>query len=99
MSAHQGNSACRITVDPSDADVLRIEALVVQRGWPDRLTIALEQALFGRTDRTAYGREAAVSPATATGDLRRAGGAQPERALSSDHRAARSSRSVSRRRR
>ncbi len=26
MSAHQGNPACRITVDPSDADVLRIEA-------------------------------------------------------------------------
>ena len=26
MSAHQGNSACPITVDPSDADVLRIEA-------------------------------------------------------------------------
>ena len=26
MSAHQGNSACRIPVDPSDADVLRIEA-------------------------------------------------------------------------
>ena len=26
MSAHQGNSACRITVDPSTADVLRIEA-------------------------------------------------------------------------
>ncbi len=26
MSAHQGNSACRITVDPSDADVLRVEA-------------------------------------------------------------------------
>jgi hypothetical protein len=25
MSAHQGNSACRITVDPSTADVLRIE--------------------------------------------------------------------------
>ena len=49
----------------------RLEALVVQRGWPDRLTIALEQALFGRTDRTAYGREADVSPATATGDLRR----------------------------
>jgi DNA-binding transcriptional ArsR family regulator len=49
----------------------RLEALVVQRGWPDRLTIALEQALFGRTDRTAYGREADVSPATASGDLRR----------------------------
>ena len=26
MSAHQGNSVCRITVDPSTADVLRIEA-------------------------------------------------------------------------
>jgi hypothetical protein len=26
MSAPQGNSACRITVDPSTADVLRIEA-------------------------------------------------------------------------
>jgi len=26
MSAHQGNSACRITVDPSDGDVLRLEA-------------------------------------------------------------------------
>ncbi len=26
MSAHQGNSGCRISVDPSTADVLRIEA-------------------------------------------------------------------------
>jgi hypothetical protein len=26
MSAHQGSSACRITVSPSDADVLRVEA-------------------------------------------------------------------------
>jgi hypothetical protein len=26
MSAHQGNSACRITVDPPTADLLRIEA-------------------------------------------------------------------------
>ncbi len=26
MSAHQGNSGCRISVDPSMADVLRIEA-------------------------------------------------------------------------
>ncbi|MET0604003.1 MAG: hypothetical protein ABW167_18615 [Baekduia sp.] len=26
MSAHQGNSACRITVNPPTADVLRIEA-------------------------------------------------------------------------
>ena len=26
MSAHQGSSACRISVDPSTADVLRVEA-------------------------------------------------------------------------
>jgi hypothetical protein len=26
MSAHQGNSACRITVDPPTADLLRVEA-------------------------------------------------------------------------
>ena len=26
MSAHQGNPGCRITVDPSTADVLRVEA-------------------------------------------------------------------------
>ncbi|MES1194080.1 MAG: hypothetical protein ABUM26_07115 [Solirubrobacterales bacterium] len=26
MSAHQGNSACRITVDPLTADLLRVEA-------------------------------------------------------------------------
>jgi hypothetical protein len=26
MSAHQGSSACRITVDPSTADALRVEA-------------------------------------------------------------------------
>jgi Fic family protein len=49
----------------------RLEALVAEHPWPDRLTIALEQALFGRTDRTAYGREADVSPATASADLRR----------------------------
>jgi Fic family protein len=49
----------------------RLEALVAQRGWPDRLTIALEQGLFGRTDRATYGGEADVSPATASSDLRR----------------------------
>jgi Fic family protein len=49
----------------------RLEALVEDRGWPDRLAIALEQALSGRTDRTRYGREADVSSVTASGDLRR----------------------------
>jgi DNA-binding transcriptional ArsR family regulator len=33
--------------------------------------IALEQALIGGTDRARYGSEAAVSPASASADLRR----------------------------
>lgn len=49
----------------------KLEALVEERGWPNRLTIALEQSLSGRTNRTAYGREADVSSVTASGDLRR----------------------------
>jgi Fic family protein len=49
----------------------RLEDLVIERGWPDRLVIALEQALIGGTDRARYGSEADISPATASGDLRR----------------------------
>lgn len=48
-----------------------LEALVEERSWPDRLVIALEQSLAGRTDRTRYGREAEISTATASNDLRR----------------------------
>ena len=48
-----------------------LEALVEGRGWPDRLVIALEQSLFGGTDRASYCAEAAVSQATASADLRR----------------------------
>jgi Fic family protein len=48
-----------------------LEALVETRGWPDRLVIALEHALFDGTERASYCAEAAVSPATASADLRR----------------------------
>jgi Fic family protein len=48
-----------------------LEELVEQRGWPDRLVIALEQSLFDAVERGAYATEAAVSLATATNDLRR----------------------------
>ncbi len=48
-----------------------IEALVVDQGWPERLTIALEQSLFAGADRAAYCAEASVSPATASADFRR----------------------------
>ncbi|HET8565658.1 MAG TPA: Fic family protein [Solirubrobacterales bacterium] len=49
----------------------RLETLVAGHGWPDRLVVALEQSLSGRTDRTRYGREADVSSVTASNDLRR----------------------------
>ena len=49
----------------------RLEALVEQRGWPDRIVIALEQSLVGGTHRAGYGQEADASTATASTDLRR----------------------------
>jgi hypothetical protein len=48
-----------------------LEALVEQRGWPDRLVIALEQSLFQGIDRATYATEADVSAPTASSDLRR----------------------------
>jgi DNA-binding transcriptional ArsR family regulator len=48
-----------------------LEELVEQRGWPDRLVIALEQSLFQSTDRASYAAEADVSAPTASNDLRR----------------------------
>jgi Fic family protein len=48
-----------------------LERIVDERGWPDRIAIALEQSLHGTTDRRRYGTEADVSAATASGDLRR----------------------------
>ena len=49
----------------------RLEQLVDERRWPDRLVIALEQALIGGTDRARYAAEADIAAVTATGDLRR----------------------------
>lgn len=48
-----------------------LERLVDERGWPDRLAIALEQSLFDGVSRGSYCAEAAVSLATASADLRR----------------------------
>lgn len=48
-----------------------LEGLVDERGWPDRLVVALEQSLFGQVDRGSYARETGVSDATASSDLRR----------------------------
>jgi Fic family protein len=48
-----------------------LEGLIEERGWPDRLAIALEQSLVGGAERGKYGEEAGVSPATASADFRR----------------------------
>lgn len=48
-----------------------LEKLVDERGWPDRLVIALEQSLFDGAERASYASEADVSFATASSDLRR----------------------------
>jgi hypothetical protein len=48
-----------------------LEDLVERRGWPDRLIVALEQSLFQGANRMSYGREADISPATASADFRR----------------------------
>jgi Fic family protein len=49
----------------------QLESLVAERGWPERLVIALEQSLTGGTGRGTYGKEAEVSRATASADFRR----------------------------
>jgi Fic family protein len=48
-----------------------LEELVKRHGWPERFVIALEQSLIDSSDRTSYGEEASVSPATASADFRR----------------------------
>lgn len=48
-----------------------LEKIAEDRGWPDRMVVALEQSLVGGTDRSRYALEADVSPATASTDLRR----------------------------
>ncbi|HEY5342051.1 MAG TPA: Fic family protein [Solirubrobacteraceae bacterium] len=48
-----------------------LENLVEDRGWSDRLVIALEQSLFHGADRSSYATEAGISSATASADLRR----------------------------
>jgi len=49
----------------------RLEALIEERGWPDRLMLALEQSLIGGADRASYCAEADISAPTASADFRR----------------------------
>lgn len=72
LDAHISQARSRLTqVEQAALRWQRLEDLVGEREWPDRVVIALEQSLLGGTDRSRYAEEAGVSPATATADLRR----------------------------
>jgi Fic family protein len=72
VDAHLSQARRRLAQIEQAADRWdRLERLVDARRWPDRLVIALEQALIGGTDRAGYATEADVALITATGDLRR----------------------------
>jgi len=72
VDAHVAQARRRLTqIEEAAARWSSLEELVDARSWPDRLVIALEQSLAGGTDRTKYGTEADVSPATASADFRR----------------------------
>jgi Fic family protein len=72
LEAHLAQAKQRLTqVQQAATRWQHLEGVVEGRGWPDRMVIALEQSLLGGTDRSRYGEEADVSPATASADLRR----------------------------
>lgn len=72
VEAHLAEARQRLTqIKEAGARWSFFEEVVERRGWPDRLVIALEQSLVGGSDRTSYGEEAGVSPATASADFRR----------------------------
>lgn len=72
LEAHLVQARQRLSqIEQAAARWQRLEETVRSRGWPERMVIALEQSLLGGTDRSRYGGEADVSPATASADLRR----------------------------
>lgn len=72
VGAHLAQARRRLAQIEAAADRwTRLEGLIESRGWPERLTIALEQSIAGGTDRGRYADEADVSSATASADFRR----------------------------
>ncbi len=72
VKAHLAQARQRLAqIEDAAARWTYLEELVGTRGWPDRLTIALEQSLIGSSDRAGYAIEAGISPATASADFRR----------------------------
>lgn len=72
VDAHLAQAKRRLSqIEQAAARWQRLGQLVEERGWPDRLTIALEQSLTTTADRVTYCAEADISPPTASSDLRR----------------------------
>jgi Fic family protein len=72
VEAHIDQARHRLTqVATAAARWSLLEKLARDRGWPDRLVIALEQSMFDGAERASYASEADISPATASSDLRR----------------------------
>ncbi len=72
VDAHLAQARQRLAqIETAAARWAHLEELVEGRNWPERLVIALEQSLVGGTERSRYGKEAGVSPATASADFRR----------------------------
>lgn len=72
VEAHLAQARRRLAqVEEAGARWQRLEEMVTDRGWPERLMIAMEQSLVGDTDRSRYCEEADISPATASADVRR----------------------------
>jgi Fic family protein len=72
LEAHLAQARQRLAqIEEAATRWQRLEELSARHSWPDRIVIALEQSLLGGTDRSRYGEEADVSPATASADLRR----------------------------
>lgn len=72
LRAHIEQAADRLKRIEAAAERWRqLEELVESHGWDERMVIALEQALFGGTDRTTYTAEASIANPTASNDFRR----------------------------
>jgi Fic family protein len=72
VEAHIAQARRRLEqIEEAAARWAALERLVEERGWPDRLVIALEQSLIGGTNRSRYELESGISIATASNDFRR----------------------------
>jgi Fic family protein len=72
VTAHLDQARRRLAeIEAAGARWARLETLVRDRGWPDRLVGALERSLDGPLDRAGYAGDAGIAAVTASQDLRR----------------------------